>query len=111
MCDFRYHFDGSTRKFFEGWYFKVSIPEQRQSFCFMYSVENPAFRKKLSFVEQLTHGPRFTGVGAQILGADDKYICQFSEESQSFWGSKLHTATTYLLGLVGFILIFELISI
>ncbi|THG01415.1 hypothetical protein TEA_020193 [Camellia sinensis var. sinensis] len=83
-----YHFDGSTRKFFEGWYFKVSIPERRQSFCFMYSVENPAFRKKLTRLEEAQHGPRFTGVGAQILGAYDKYICQYTEESCNFWGSR-----------------------
>ncbi|XP_042498327.1 tocopherol cyclase, chloroplastic [Macadamia integrifolia] len=83
-----YHFDGSTRIFFEGWYFKVSIPQRRQSFCFMYSIENPAFRKRLSAFEQTLYGPRFTGVGAQILGADDKYICQYSEESQYFWGSR-----------------------
>ncbi|XP_048331844.2 tocopherol cyclase, chloroplastic-like isoform X2 [Ziziphus jujuba] len=83
-----YHFDGSVRKFFEGWYFKVSIPERRQSFCFMYSVENPAFRNKLTPLEVAQHGPRFTGVGAQILGANDKYICQYTEESQNFWGSR-----------------------
>lgn len=83
-----YHFDGSTRKFFEGWFFKVSIPECRQSFCFMYSVESPSFTKKLSSFEELQYGPRFTGVGAQILGADDKYICQYSEESSNFWGSR-----------------------
>ncbi|KAI8568745.1 hypothetical protein RHMOL_Rhmol02G0224400 [Rhododendron molle] len=83
-----YHFDGTTRKFFEGWYFKVSIPERRQSFCFMYSVENPAFRKKMSRLEEAQYGPRFTGVGAQILGADDKYICQYNDESQNFWGSR-----------------------
>lgn len=53
----------------------------------MYSVENPAFRRKLSPWEVAQHGPRFTGVGVQILGAYDKYICQFSEESQNFWGS------------------------
>lgn len=83
-----YHFDGTARKFFEGWYFKVSIPECRQSFCFMYSVENPAFTKRLSGLELLQYGSRFTGVGAQILGADDKYICQYTEESQNFWGSR-----------------------
>ncbi|VVA14834.1 PREDICTED: tocopherol cyclase [Prunus dulcis] len=83
-----YHFDGTNRKFFEGWYFKVSIPERRQSFCFMYSVENPAFRKKLTPLEVAQNGPRSTGVGAQILGAYDKYICQYSEESQNFWGSR-----------------------
>ncbi|GMY17601.1 tocopherol cyclase, chloroplastic [Fagus crenata] len=82
-----YHFDGSTRRFFEGWYFKVSIPELRQSFCYMYTVENPAFPKKLSALEVAQYGPRFTGVGAQILGADEKYICQYSEESQNFWGN------------------------
>ncbi|KAL6215583.1 hypothetical protein ACLB2K_015012 [Fragaria x ananassa] len=84
----RYHFDGTARKFFEGWYFKVSIPERRQSFCFMYSVENPAFRQPLTELELAQHGPRTTGVGAQILGADDKYICQYSEKSKNFWGSK-----------------------
>ncbi|XVE71035.1 hypothetical protein DITRI_Ditri10aG0117600 [Diplodiscus trichospermus] len=83
-----YHFDGTTRQFFEGWYFKVSIPERKQSFCFMYSVENPAFRRKLTALEMLQYGPRFTGVGAQILGAYDKYICQYTEESQNFWGSR-----------------------
>ncbi|XVF35457.1 hypothetical protein REPUB_Repub18cG0147800 [Reevesia pubescens] len=83
-----YHFDGTTRRFFEGWYFKVSIPERKQSFCFMYTVENPAFRRKLTTWETLQHGPRFTGVGAQILGAYDKYICQYTEDSQNFWGSR-----------------------
>ncbi|KAJ4830766.1 Tocopherol cyclase, chloroplastic [Turnera subulata] len=83
-----YHFDGTTRKFFEGWYFKVSIPERRQSFCFMYSVENPAFRRKLTQLELAQHGPRSTGVGAQILGAYDNYICQYTEESRNFWGNR-----------------------
>lgn len=55
----------------------------------MYSVENPLFRDGMSGLDKLVHGPRFTGVGAQILGADDKYICQFSEKSNNFWGSKL----------------------
>ncbi|EPS71540.1 chloroplast tocopherol cyclase, partial [Genlisea aurea] len=83
-----YHFDGTTRNFFEGWYFKVSIPECRQSFCFMYSVESPAFPNKLTTLEEIRYGTKFTGVGAQILGADDKYICQYSEESQNFWGNR-----------------------
>lgn len=83
-----YHYDGTTRKFFEGWYFKVSIPERKQSFCFMYSVENPAFPKKLTPLEVAQHGSRSTGAGAQILGPDDKYICQYTEESHNFWGSR-----------------------
>lgn len=54
----------------------------------MYSVENPAFKKPLNGLEQLQYGQRFTGVGAQILGANDEYICQYTEESHNFWGSK-----------------------
>lgn len=97
----RYHFDGTARKFFEGWYFKVAIPERKQSFCFMYSVENPTFKNKLSTLELIQHGPRFTGVGAQILGADDKYICQYSEESKNFWGSKFFLFSYH----IGFLLL------
>lgn len=92
----RYHFDGTARLFFEGWYFKVSIPESRQTFCFMYSVENPAFPNGMSTLDKAIHGPRFTGVGAQILGADDKYICQYVPESKNFWGSKF-IIQTYIL--------------
>ncbi|XBJ10021.1 hypothetical protein VPH35_014978 [Triticum aestivum] len=47
-----YHYDGTARAFFEGWYFKVSIPECRQSFCFMYSVENPFFRDGMTALDR-----------------------------------------------------------
>eukprot|EP01018_Ginkgo_biloba_P015474 Gb_20638 [translate_table: standard] len=83
-----YHFDGSRRRFFEGWYFRVSIPEQKQSFCFMYSAEDPAFSQRPGELEEIFIGPRFPGIGAQILGADDKYICQYSQEVNCFWGSR-----------------------
>ncbi|KAM7513159.1 hypothetical protein LguiB_012034 [Lonicera macranthoides] len=43
---------------------------------------------KLNRLEEVQHGSRSTGIGAQILGADDKYICQYTEESQRFWGSR-----------------------
>ncbi|KAJ0089760.1 hypothetical protein Patl1_12908 [Pistacia atlantica] len=39
----------------------------------MYTVENPAFNTKLSALELGQYGPRFTGVGDQILGADDRH--------------------------------------
>ena len=57
----------------------------------MYSVENPAFSKKLTALEVALHGPRYTGVGAQILGANDKYICHYSQDSHNFWGSKVYS--------------------
>lgn len=57
----------------------------------MYAVQNPLFRKKLNALEEAQYGPRWTGVAAQILGADDKLIVQSSEESQNFWGSMSST--------------------
>jgi len=66
----------------------------------MYSVENPAFPKKLTALESAQHGSRSIGVGAQILGAYDKYICQFSEESQNFWGSKCPPPLCNVMGTV-----------
>ncbi|KAH7288283.1 hypothetical protein KP509_31G020300 [Ceratopteris richardii] len=83
-----YHYDGSKRRFFEGWYFKVSIPEVKQSFAFMYSVEDPAFSGTINPFEERLYGPRYPGVGAQVMGADDGYICQFSKETNSFWGTR-----------------------
>ncbi|XP_042474678.1 probable tocopherol cyclase, chloroplastic isoform X1 [Zingiber officinale] len=95
-----YHFDRTTRLFFEGWYFKVSIPECRQSFCFMYTMENPVFPNGMGTLDSVVYGPRFTGAGAQILGPDDKYICQFTKESKNFWGNRheLMLGNTFLLG-------------
>eukprot|EP00898_Chlorokybus_atmophyticus_P002292 jgi/Chlat1/3063/Chrsp21S03318 len=70
-----YHYDGTPRRFFEGWYFRVTIPEVRQSLAWMYSIEDP-------------YGAEFTGVGAQIMGPDDSYLCQFSTDLRNFWASR-----------------------
>lgn len=83
-----YHFDKTKRRFFEGWYFKISIPDEKQSFAWMYSSEDPAFTSKTSGLEEFVYGPRFPGIGAQVLGADDQYLCQYNEETRFFWGSR-----------------------
>jgi len=37
----RYHWDGFQDPFFEGWFFRLVLPEQERSFAFIYSVQNP----------------------------------------------------------------------
>ncbi len=49
-----YHYDGSGRRFFEGWYFKVTLPGDGQSFALIYSIESPDGKAG------------FSGVGAQV---------------------------------------------
>ena len=68
-----YHWDGSDRRFFEGWYYRVTLPEQRQTFAFMYSIEDPI------------GGKPYSGGAAQILGPDDEYICRTFPDVSKFW--------------------------
>ncbi len=37
-----YHFDGFSDPFYEGWYYKIGLPAEDESYFFIYSVVNPA---------------------------------------------------------------------
>lgn len=68
-----YHWDGSSRRFFEGWYYRVTLPEQEQTFAFMYSIEDPI------------GGQAFSGGAAQILAPDGEYLCRTFPDVSRFW--------------------------
>jgi tocopherol cyclase len=68
-----YHWDGSDRRFFEGWYYRVTLPTKGDSFAFMYSIEDPI------------GGKPHSGGGAQILGPNDEYLCRTLPSVQQFW--------------------------
>lgn len=84
-----YHFDGSRRRFFEGWYFQVAIPEAKQSFAWMYTSENPGAELSLEgeLVKEPVKGPssqRSSGA-AQVMGADEEYLFQDAMTLKNFW--------------------------
>lgn len=57
----------------------------------MYSVEDPGILASIeSNVNQggLVLGKKFPGVGAQVLGVNDEYLCQHKSNVANFWGSK-----------------------
>lgn len=83
-----YHFDGSKRRFFEGWYLRLTLPKEKTSFAFIYSVEDPAFNGSFSESDQREYGPRFPGVGAQVMEGENNYLFQHSQETSSFWASR-----------------------
>ncbi|GLC34906.1 hypothetical protein PLESTF_000216600 [Pleodorina starrii] len=56
------------------------MPETGQSFALIYSIEDP-----------LGNTPQ-AGVGLQVMGPDDGYICQFSPDVSSFWALPYRTA-------------------
>ncbi|HEY9626390.1 MAG TPA: tocopherol cyclase family protein [Coleofasciculaceae cyanobacterium] len=69
-----YHWAGSGRRFFEGWYYRVTLPDCGQTFAFMYSIEDPI------------GGQAYSGGAAQILGANDEYLCRTFPDVRQFWG-------------------------
>ncbi|MGL5870767.1 MAG: tocopherol cyclase family protein [Xenococcaceae cyanobacterium] len=71
-----YHWDGSNSRFFEGWYYRVTIPERGKGFAFMYSIDDPIGDRPHS------------GGAAQILTSDDEYLCRTFPDVNKFWASK-----------------------
>ncbi len=71
-----YHWDGSSHRFFEGWYYRVTLPDCAQTFAFMYSIDDPIGGKPCS------------GGAAQVLGPDDQYLCRTFPRVDKFWGSE-----------------------
>ena len=71
-----YHWDGNSDRFFEGWYFRVTLPEIGETFAFMYSIEDPI------------GGKNHSGGAAQILGPADEYLCRTFPDCDRFWAAK-----------------------
>lgn len=61
------------RRFFEGWYFRLTLPEPQQTFAFMYSIDDPA------------GGAPHSGGAAQILGPNETYYCRSFPTVERFW--------------------------
>lgn len=71
-----YHWDGSYRRFFEGWYYRITLPIHGQSFAFMYSIEDPRGNQP------------YSGGVAQILGPEDEYLCRTFPDVNKFWAHR-----------------------
>jgi len=73
-----YHWPGGlwqpkARRFFEGWYYRVSLPERHLSFAFMYSIEDPQ------------GGTATSGGFVQVLGPGDGRAHRLLPDVAGFW--------------------------
>ncbi|MEL6160775.1 MAG: tocopherol cyclase family protein [Cyanobacteria bacterium J06623_5] len=68
-----YHWRGQTCRFFEGWYFRLTLPQVAETFAFMYSIDDPA------------GGGDHSGGAAQILGPGEAYYCRTFPDVAQFW--------------------------
>ncbi len=71
-----YHWNGVDAGFFEGWYFRVTLPKLRESFAFMYSIEDPSGASDRS------------GGAVQILGIDEQHLISTLPDRTKFWAAK-----------------------
>lgn len=71
-----YHWTGAKSRFFEGWYFRLTLPALGESFAFMYSIEDPQ------------GGTPYSGGTAQILGPRHEYLCRTFPDVRLFWGDR-----------------------
>lgn len=69
----RTHSVCSPARFFEGWYFRLTLPEPAQTFAFMYSIDDP------------NGGTAQSGGAAQILGPHETYYCRTFPDVTQFW--------------------------
>ena len=85
---------GPKRKgrFFEGWYYRITIPEEDASFAFIFSVEDPGRTKRQR--QRESDIPKHTGTDrlnlscAQIMGPNDTYLVQADRDDTKFWAWK-----------------------
>lgn len=68
-----YHWRHQPDRFFEGWYFRLTLPDPAQTFAFMYSIDDPA------------GGTAHSGGAAQILGPNETYYCRTFPNVTQFW--------------------------
>jgi tocopherol cyclase len=73
-----YHWNCGSGRFFEGWYYRVTLPKINQSFAFMYAIDDPQ------------GGSRFSGGSVQVLGIDDRYLRRILPNFQDFYASRDH---------------------
>ncbi|OLP17575.1 tocopherol cyclase [Leptolyngbya sp. 'hensonii'] len=68
-----YHGNGRDECFFEGWYFRLTLPQSDRSFAFMYSIAHPGRNG-------LDHGG-----AAQFLSSEAEYCCRTFPNLCQFW--------------------------
>ena len=71
----------NNRRFTEGWYYRLTLPEYKESFVFIFSIEDAG---------RFIKGKKspLTLACMQLLGPDDTYLVQSDEDDTKFWGWK-----------------------
>ena len=65
------------KRFMEGWYYRITLPEEKVSFAFIFSIEDP---------NPLRDGNGELSLSAvQVMGPNDEYVVQADKDHRKFW--------------------------
>ena len=71
----QYFFQRRRHRFMEGWYYRLTLPDQNVSFAFIISIEDPGHRPPSEL--------RLACI--QVVGPNDEYIVQGDRDDTLFW--------------------------
>eukprot|EP00584_Thalassiosira_punctigera_P009206 CAMPEP_0172534172 /NCGR_PEP_ID=MMETSP1067-20121228/6633_1 /TAXON_ID=265564 ORGANISM="Thalassiosira punctigera, Strain Tpunct2005C2" /NCGR_SAMPLE_ID=MMETSP1067 /ASSEMBLY_ACC=CAM_ASM_000444 /LENGTH=593 /DNA_ID=CAMNT_0013318935 /DNA_START=53 /DNA_END=1831 /DNA_ORIENTATION=+ len=71
----------NNRRFTEGWYYRLTLPEYNESFVFLFSIEDAG---------RWVNGNKspLTLACMQLLGPKESYLVQSDDDDSKFWGWK-----------------------
>lgn len=78
-----YHWRGRNERFFEGWYFRVTLPHLHENFAFMYSIDESCGNKC------------YSGGAVQIIGINEEYLWRTFPDVNKFWAARNCLALTH----------------
>ena len=96
----------NNRRFTEGWYYRLTLPQYNESFVFIFSIEDAGRyvrgnsssanlqkrRSKLDRLKRLVRREKvkspLTLACMQLLGPQDTYLVQSDDDDTKFWGWK-----------------------
>ena len=86
-----FHFGPLKKKkrFFEGWYYRVTLPEEDCSFVFIFSIEDPYSNNMNSDISGGSmSASNLTLSACQVMGPNDEYLVQADPDDTKFWAWK-----------------------
>ena len=69
-----------NKRFMEGWYYRVTIPEDDVSFAFIFSIEDPGRSSNNS-----SEKSDLKLAACQVMGPNDEYMVQADRDDEKFW--------------------------
>lgn len=64
----------------EGWYYRITLPEENVSFAFIFSIEDPNYYSR-------ENNDNLSLAAVQVMGPNDEYVVQAVKDHSKFWAS------------------------